>query len=643
MTRLFALLLLIGCPSEPGPAEAPRPPEACRSESTPDTWFSDQSDAIGLRELVVEGNRLSITDLDSDGWPDLAVSRATNGLRDDFEGTRQHHLLRNTGGDGFEDVLESSGFSATRDGDVGRAWNFALWGDVDNDGDLDGLAIVAKHEVDADHPDLGDRSEVLLNDGGSFTFAEADDLQAVWANSTSASLLDADRDGWLDLFVGNQYGVFGNHATSEQDRYYQGRADGRFRDRTEQAGLSVDSGGIPGTATAAAYSADMGQNVRWATFGTTVCDTDGDGDADLLTQTYGRGLNQHWENQGDGTFLSRTAESGWHSDLAEGGGDYSTDQRFRCHCQGAGAATEECQGVPNPIIGCTPGGWTPGWDDQPHRLAGNTFSAACGDLDGDGDLDVATGEIRHWWTPGASDPSTVLWNDGGDVTGWERRPLEDIGLALEQTTNNWNEGDLTVAIADLDNDGHADILRPQSDYPDTHMRLFHNDGDGTFTQRAAEVGIDFQRAASVALSDFDQDGDLDVFTTFSRMRCDADCEHATPEVHYFRNEVGHTRNTLQVRLVGTGGVNRSAIGARVAVTAGGRTQIQELGAGAGHQGVQHELMLSFGLGEACMADSVTVTWPDVEATTETWEAIPANWAVTLRKGDEQPTWRGWEP
>ena len=188
-----------------------------------------------------------------------------------------------------------------------------------------------------------------------------------------------------------------------------------------------------------------------------------------------------------------------------------------------------------------------------------------------------------------------------------------------------------------------DLLRPQTDYPDTRFRLFHNDGDGTFTEVAAADGIDFTRAASVALADWDRDGDTDVFTSFSRMRCDPECAHATPEVHYFRNEVGQDRNRLQVELTGTGAANRSAIGARVSVTAGGRTQVAELSAGEGHQGVQHELMLTFGLGEACSAERVEVQWPDADGTTEVWEDLPANWRVRLTRGDEAPSWADWTP
>jgi hypothetical protein len=641
VTLLF--LLLMGCAVEPAAEPPPRPPEACKAPpGLPEgAWFSDRSDEIGLRALGVEGNRIATADIDGDGWPDLSVARVGDGVRDAFdqETPQQHFLLRNVDGAGLEDVLRASGFSATRDGGEGRAWSFALFADVDNDGDRDAMTFLSAHTVDVDHPDTGDRSDVLLNQGdGTFVLSDDDTLRSSWLMTTSASLVDADRDGRLDLWVGNQYGTFGSPSTSQQDLLLLGRGDGRFEDGTAAAGLETAAGG-----SAATYVADMGGGVRWATFGTLACDVDGDGDSDLMGLSYGRGLNQYWENRGDGTFTNRTADSGFHSDLAEGGGDYSTDERFRCYCQDTNHASAECQGIPAPRIGCTPGGWTPGWDDQPHRLGGNTFAATCGDLDGDGDLDVATAEIRHWWTPGASDASTILWNEGGSPPRFERRPKEEIGIALVPNVTEWNEGDLTVTTLDFDGDGVLDLLRPQSDYPETWMRLFRGRGEGTFQEVSGRSGLAFPRAAGVALMDFDRDGDLDVFTSFSRMRCDADCAYGTPEVHYFRNDVGQDSNLLNVRLVGTGGSNRDAIGARVRVTAGGRTQVAELLAGHGHQGQQDELVLSFGLGDACAAERVEVVWPDAAATTEVWEQLPANWGVTFTQGEEQPTFEGWAP
>ena len=87
------------------------------------------------------------------------------------------------------------------------------------------------------------------------------------------------------------------------------------------------------------------------------------------------------------------------------------------------------------------------------------------------------------------------------------------------------------------------------------------------------------------------------------------------QVRFFENVLGDGSNRIQLTLEGTG-ANRSAIGARVSVTAGGVTQTQEVGGGYGHYGAQNDAMLHFGLGQHCFA-KVSVRWPDAPLTEQT--------------------------
>lgn len=635
---LLLLLVAAACKEED---PSLRPPEACRTGEDAGPRFADQTDSIGLPEGV-QGNRLGTVDFDGDLWPDLWVATGATGPRDDFEAdpaVRHRFLLRNLGGQGWEDVTLSSGFSRTRDGGDGRAWNFVLWGDLDNDGDLDSITFLHTWDTATGAPDLGDRTEILLNDGaGRFEFAPRGLSEELLATA-GASLLDANHDGLLDLWTGQEYGTYGRPETNGQDRLYLGEGGGDFDDETTELGLETESGGGIHPDNAANYVLDDGAHVRWASYGAAACDIDSDGDTDVMGLTYGRGFNQVWANDGTGHFENATAESGFGMDDNV---DYSDNEFFRCHCED-NPAQPDCQGVPAPVIQCPDGPtWTPGWDDQEHRNGGNTFGGVCADLDGDGDLDFATAAIRHWWAGEGSDRSTILWNDGGTPPVFRREENEDFGLVTEHV-GSWNEGDLNVAAFDFDQDGWLDLLRPQSDYDDQRLYLFRGLGDGRFEDVALAAGLDMPRAAGLAVDDFDRDGDLDVFTSFSTMRCTAssdDCPWDAPVVRYFRNEQGQSRNGLRVRLAATTG-NARGVGAQVVVRAGGRSYVRELLAGHGHQGLQNGTDLHFGLGESCVAETVSVYWNDGRRVVDIWDDVPANWNVTFLEGLDDPLWEGW--
>ena len=120
------------------------------------------------------------------------------------------------------------------------------------------------------------------------------------------------------------------------------------------------------------------------------------------------------------------------------------------------------------------------------------------------------------------------------------------------------------------------------------------------------------------------------------MRCNltpTEC-YKTEEVHVFQNDMPQG-NYLQVALEGTGGSNRSAIGARVWVKAGGVTHMADLDGGHSLFGAQDDLVLHFGLGTACAIDEVTVRWPDGSLTTQTWKNVRANYLVKLTQGNDK--------
>ncbi|MEM7263323.1 MAG: VCBS repeat-containing protein, partial [Planctomycetota bacterium] len=139
-------------------------------------------------------------------------------------------------------------------------------------------------------------------------------------------------------------------------------------------------------------------------------------------------------------------------------------------------------------------------------LAGITGGLNCNhaDFDNDGDTDVLI--LRGAWLgPQGSHPNTLLRNDGGrfvDVT-------MSSGLLSRRPTQ-------TAAWGDYDGDGDLDLfIGNETAMGARHAcELFENQGDGTFVEVAAEVGLaKFAWVKGVAWGDFDNDNDLDLYVS----------------------------------------------------------------------------------------------------------------------------------
>lgn len=623
---------------DPTRCSIPRGPElVCKTPPAlgAGPYFTDVRDEVGLGDdgADVTGNRLAWADIDEDGYPELFVHWVTV-RRDDLSAdppVRRKRVLRNVAGAGgarqLEEFTDASGYTATRDASgLGRAAGFAVFADVNNDGHVD---IFSGTPVYNDDPDLGDRSEVLLGAGdGTFTLAPRSDTSPEERQATqAAAFLDFDLDGNVDLFVGNQYGAYGYLNTMQQNRLYQGDGAGAFTDVTVPMGLRTVSG----------HYADP--DSHRATDGVTVCDVDSDGDPDIITSNYGRAPNKLWENLDGSSYRNIAPDVGADADDLE---DYSDNQLFLCHCQ-LNPSAPECQPSPGtPMIQCTSDYWQVGSDDQPWRLAGTTFTTVCGDIDNDGDMDLFETQIRHWHHGLSSDPTGLLLNTGGDPWTFERPDNSDMGLARDWGSPTWDEGDITSGFLDFDNDGRLDIFLGCSDYPMTHDFLFRQLPTHRFLDVTEASGAGHYYGNGVAFADYDRDGDLDIAVGSSTMRCSSDpaCTWTKAEVHLYRNDVGQDANWLAVKLVGAGPPlsNASAIGARVVVTAGGVSQTREVQGGYGHFGIGNTLWQHFGLGAECLAETVTVFWPNRSFTTTTFSWVPANYFLTIDEATDTITY-----
>jgi hypothetical protein len=222
----------------------------------------------------------------------------------------------------------------------------------------------------------------------------------------------------------------------------------------------------------------------------------------------------------------------------------------------------------------------------------------------------------------------MLQLNNGDGT------FSEIGQLAGIFATDWSWCPL---LADFDNDGNKDIfitngylrdytnkdfLRYWGDYkirkamdrepvklmelvqamPSSTLKkyIFRNNGDLTFSNMQAQWGINQAAVSSGAVyADLDNDGDLDLVVN-----------NINSEAFVYRNTSSEQGGVswLGVRLSGNGG-NTAAIGAKVYVYSGGKTQYAEVNPARGYLScVPAEA--HFGLGAAKTADSVIIVWPD---------------------------------
>ncbi|MFK7958588.1 MAG: FG-GAP repeat domain-containing protein [Lysobacterales bacterium] len=220
-----------------------------------------------------------------------------------------------------------------------------------------------------------------------------------------------------------------------------------------------------------------------------LADFSGDGVADLVFAnargTLGSAINQLYTNNGNGSFGSPVMLPGNAPSFSAAAGDLDGDGDMDLFVGNNG---------PNQVLLNTAGGLLEsgaGYGDS------DTVDVLLDDVDNDGDLDAIT--VNRGLAPG--DPNRVWLNNGSGV-------FSDSGAALGQERSSGG------ALADVNGDGLQDLWFTQFDEPDD---IWLNQG-GTFINAGSNLGPT-RSSSGVASGDFDRDGDADfAVTDFDRNR-----------------------------------------------------------------------------------------------------------------------------
>ena len=510
--------------------------------------------------LETNGSGTAFLDYDRDGWIDALVlsgTRLEDGSRGEVAwpaGTSPFSRMYRNRRDGtFEDVTVRLGL-----GRVGWASSVCA-GDVDNDGWTD-LFVTYYGE------------NVLYRNVAGSRFEEVTRASGLAAGGVrwgaGCSFIDYDRDGDLDLFVGNylsfdlatapEPGAGGNcmwkgvpvncgprGLPSDTSLFYRNKGNGTFEDVSTASGIARVTGRYPMTAIAA--------------------DVNDDGWTDLYVASDSTAAILYRNNR-DGTFTDVALESG--------------------------AAFDE-RGNPQAGMGL-----------------------AIADVDGDGRLDLFK---THF-----ADDIPALYRSLG------RGLFEDIamaaGLGVQNRHVQWGAG-----MPDLDADGLPDLfyvtghVYPEvehvlPDYPHKGPRLvFQNRGGARFTDVTGASGPGATTPASsrgAAFGDVDNDGDVDVLVM-----------NMNEPPSLLRNEYAGPNDWIMVRLEGTTS-NRSAIGATVTVTAGAIRSTRAVVSQSSYYS-HDDLRLHFGLGRADRVERIEVRWPS--GITQVLTDIPARQVLAIRE------------
>jgi len=515
--------------------------------------FVHNNGAFGKKYLPeTMGPGVAFIDYDNDGWQDIYIVNGTDWPRHPSKHSTPK-LYHNNHDGTFTDVTRKAGL------DVEMFGMGVAVGDYDNDG-YDDLFVTAMGQ-----------SHLFHNNGnGTFTdVTQKAGLMGPKEFSTSAAWVDYDRDGKLDLVVGNYVqwsiesdlyctldGKGKSYCTPESYkgtavRLWHNRGDGTFEDATKKAGLGEPTS---------------------KTLGIAVLDYDNDGWPDLLFSNDTQ-PNKLYRNNGNGTFTEKAVVAG----VA-----FSEDGVARAG-MGVDAADYDRSGAPSLLI--------------------TNFSNQM--------LSLYHNEGRG------------LFVDEAPRSEIGRASLLTLGFGcffFDYDLDGWP--DILIANGHID----ADIQRVQPNVKYAMPpHVFRNVGRGNFQEVTRSLGAEFDAprvGRGAAYGDINNDGRLDLLLSTNGGRAYLFENDATGEAAL--------QKSLRIKLVGTKS-NRDGIGTVAKVTTSGETQSQMMRSGSSYLSAS-ELMLTFGLARHEKVDVIEVRWPSGQVDTLSNIPTGQTIAVTEGKG-----------
>lgn len=451
----------------------------------------------------------------------------------------------------------------------------AIADDFDNDGNID--LVVSSF-------DPREPLRVFWNRGdGTFLPSEEPNLKQI-RGGLNLVQTDFNNDGMLDIFVmrGGWLGGAGKHPNS----LLQNLGSRKFIDVSVRSGLETGES-FPTQAAA------------WADF-----DLDGDLDVYIGNEASSGfdAPSQLFENHGDGTFLEIAKRMGVENNSfakAVTWGDYDNDGDPDLYVSNYGAA--------NRLYRNDRTSFTDVATSLDVSSPSESFPTWFFDANNDGHLDLYVSA----YSGGIAELSAALLNKPFAPEALPRLFMGQgngtFANESQQRGINFPTHPMGANFADLDNDGYLDVYMGTG-WPDLHElmpNMLYRGGETQFTDVTSKARVGhLQKGHAVAMADFDNDGDLDLFEQMGGF---------VPADRYYdvlyQNPITDTK-WIKLKLIGKQS-NRAAIGAKIEVhlTSGGIQRTIHRYVNSGGSFGANPLEQHIGLGQADQIESITIRWP----------------------------------